>query len=505
MRLINCYHPVMVVNRFTKQLVVAKCGKCPACINSRASNWVQRIDEEMQQHPFNWFVTLTYDELNVNQFIRLREEDWEDSLPAYINSETGEVISLAECYGFTKADINYCLNTKVLLVPDTRDFQLFIKRLRKYISKHYGKTTKIRYYAAFEIGPQTYRPHLHIIFFLDSSLLSQDFDRLLAMHWPYGNTFDPHIITGSCASYVASYLNSVTHLPKIYLHPRIKQKALFSKCPPIGSFAWSKETFSELFHSDAYTITLYRKDVSKFDDVPLWRFVQDRLYPRITAFNRLNHFDRVELYRKGNFETYRSRSYEEIKRELKSPYWRPYFECAFKSEQPYGRYAFNQTSLAKFVSIVCRVCDNAREFGISIDDYVTKIEEFYDKKQTSDLREYYLLQDEYFKEHPVSDILIISANFYISCKNKHYKDLQDWQKYYLEKYMPGRFHDCDIIDFSYSDAFCYRELRKFHDKIFFDNTKRKESNDYLQANRDKFDNIITYNEEIENYVKSETF
>ena len=188
---------------------------------------------------------------------------------------------------------------------------------------------------------------------------------------------------------------------------------------------------------------------------------------------------------------------------MRSSYWTPYYYVAFKSPDRYGTYVFNMDSLARFVSTVVRVCRQAYEFGITIEDYVTKIEEFYDEKQKSDLKDWYNLQCDYFKEHCISDFLLLNANFYISTKNKMYENLEDWQRFYLELYMPNRFNVGDVIDYSWKDSFAYRELRGLHDKIFFDNTKRKKSNDYLLSHRDKFDNIITYNQEINNYVESE--
>lgn len=501
MRLISCYHPTMVVNKYTGKLVVARCGHCPACLNARASSWVQRLDEECNQHPYVFFATFQYDEQSVNQFIRLRKEDNPNyPLPSYIDSETGHIISLKDIKDYTQADINYCYNTKVLIVHNPRDFQLFIKRLRKYVKSTFN--TNFRYYAAFEYGPQTFRSHIHSLFFVDSSLLSEVFAGLLSFYWKHGFTFDPHLCTGSATQYVASYVNSFARLPKILLHKDIKQKALFSKCPPIGSFTWSKETFRQLFDSQASELTLYGKDIHKFRNVPLWRFVQSRIYPKFTAFNRLSHFDRVCLYRKGFKEIYIKRDYPSIIIDLKSPYWCPFFEVAFKTPNRRGIYQFNIDSLKRFVSVVLRVADNCRQFECDLETYVTKIEDFYDRKEKKELRDFYYLQDEYFKSHPISNFLLMNANFYISTKNKHFNDLQDWQKFYLNLYMPDMYHDDDIINFSYSDAFCYRELRKLHDKIFFDNHKRKDSNDWLLANKDKFNNIITYNQEIENYVES---
>lgn len=81
---------------------------------------------EMQYHDESYFVTLTYDK---------------DHVPCsyYGDPESGEALpALSLC---------------------KRDFQLFMKRLRK-ITKQ-----KLRYFASGEYGSTTYRPHYHAIIF----------------------------------------------------------------------------------------------------------------------------------------------------------------------------------------------------------------------------------------------------------------------------------------------------------------------------------------------------
>lgn len=46
-----------------------------------------------------------------------------------------------------------------------RDAQLFLKRVRKNLSKYSDE--KIRYYIVSEYGPKTFRAHYHVLFFYD--------------------------------------------------------------------------------------------------------------------------------------------------------------------------------------------------------------------------------------------------------------------------------------------------------------------------------------------------
>ena len=155
----NCLHPNVLTNPYTGETISCSCGKCEACLNTRASNWVMRLDLEAKCHKYNLFCTLTYDDYNVPQVIRLRYEDYPENTPAYINGQTGVIIQTSDiCERFTAKDFKYCRDTKVLQCLDKTDFQRFIKRLRYYF-RQVDPDATLRYYLCGELGPTTFRPH----------------------------------------------------------------------------------------------------------------------------------------------------------------------------------------------------------------------------------------------------------------------------------------------------------------------------------------------------------
>jgi hypothetical protein len=89
------------------------CGKCDECISKRAIEWATRAKHEISCHKENCFITLTYND---------------DNRPDYIVK---------------------------------RDFQLFIKSLRK----KYKLENKLRYMVSYEYGSKTNLPHMHAILF----------------------------------------------------------------------------------------------------------------------------------------------------------------------------------------------------------------------------------------------------------------------------------------------------------------------------------------------------
>ena len=89
------------------------CGMCIGCRQERADGWRLRIMHEATQWPENCFVTLTYGR---------------DCVPANGSLEH-------------------------------RDFQLFLKRVRKSLA------VPVRYFMCGEYGPKNGRPHYHACLF----------------------------------------------------------------------------------------------------------------------------------------------------------------------------------------------------------------------------------------------------------------------------------------------------------------------------------------------------
>ena len=92
------------------------CGKCIGCRFNYARSWALRCQLESLSHKDNCFITLTFN----NEMLQKRNNPWS---------------------------------------VDVRDFQLFMKKLRK----KYG--SNIRFFHCGEYGERTYRPHYHALIF----------------------------------------------------------------------------------------------------------------------------------------------------------------------------------------------------------------------------------------------------------------------------------------------------------------------------------------------------
>lgn len=124
------------------------CGKCTACLASKAREWALRCKLELPQHQRTVWTTLTYDETNVPRELR-------------------------------KADLS-----------------AFLKRLRERLRvKH---APPLRFFASGEYGEETQRPHYHAILF------GTDDEREIEASWPHGHIrVDP--ISDAAINYVAGY------------------------------------------------------------------------------------------------------------------------------------------------------------------------------------------------------------------------------------------------------------------------------------------------------------
>lgn len=97
------------------------CGKCLACRINKRREWTLRLCHEEVFSDTAYFVTLTYDE---------------DHVP-------------------------YAGDFQAVYKPD---IQAFMKRLRKDVAK-YDPDIKVRFFLNSEYGPQTLRPHYHMLLF----------------------------------------------------------------------------------------------------------------------------------------------------------------------------------------------------------------------------------------------------------------------------------------------------------------------------------------------------
>ena len=160
------------------------CGQCAGCRLAKAREWAVRCTHESMMHKNSSFITLTFSDAGlVGRQNNYKDKDIKDI---------------------------YSLNVK--------DFQNFMKRLRKYIKKYcYFTNKEISYYHCGEYGELNNRPHYHALLFgydfPDKYLWYKGKDKsknlyrseILEKLWPHGNSLIGNV-TYESASYVARYV-----------------------------------------------------------------------------------------------------------------------------------------------------------------------------------------------------------------------------------------------------------------------------------------------------------
>lgn len=183
-------------NRYTGETVTAACNKCPECRARRASAWSFRLRQEEKVSISSYFITVTYDTLEVPVTARKH-------------------LSLRK-----------------------KDVQKFIKRIRKA----HKQEQSIKYYAVGEYGGRTFRPHYHIIIFnaeLNKMVSNTDYLKLKqsqfdgqvevnCKQWKLG-----HITVGQVSpesvGYTLKYISKPKKIPEYKADDRVPEFSLMSK------------------------------------------------------------------------------------------------------------------------------------------------------------------------------------------------------------------------------------------------------------------------------------
>lgn len=225
------FNPIKAINSALP--ITLPCGQCIGCRNDKVDAWATRCMHESKMHEHNSFITLTY----ADEFL---PEDYS---------------------------------------VHVREFQLFMKRLRKDLN------TPIRFFACGEYGPLNLRPHYHALIFgyaFPDRIFKCHSDsgeplftsEQLSKAWPYGRS-DLGSVTYKSAGYVAGYVrDKITGDPALrhYLrtHPRSGQTvkvepefSLQSRRPGIGS-TWFDKYHSDAFPSDFLVIDGREKPVPPY-------------------------------------------------------------------------------------------------------------------------------------------------------------------------------------------------------------------------------------------------
>lgn len=243
----TCLSPVVVKNPYTGDLLRVPCGECAACLMKKSYTNEMRCRLQQRISKYCYFVTLTYASnyvpyytatvtpcADISGFVNVKLEIRpRDCVYRYIKiakkwrkkrvrglSETDslekEFVCTSEYWKkfSEQADLSMLGKYPELINKygylSHRDFSLFMKRLRKYLSR-FGDE-KIQSYIVGEYTPKRFRPHFHFLLFFDTPAFAENIGVALHRCWPFGRT-DYSLSRNDAASYVAGYVGSFSELP----------------------------------------------------------------------------------------------------------------------------------------------------------------------------------------------------------------------------------------------------------------------------------------------------
>lgn len=192
-----CDFPITIANPAARldataiSKIPVPCRKCPPCLAKRSNGWIFRLMKQDTVSEKSLFVTLTYDN-------------------KHFTKESGRI------------------TPKGFLTLNKRDFQLFMKRLRK--NSPYG--TLLKYYAVGEYGSATLRPHYHAIIFNTTP------DEIKNA-WGMGHTHCD-IVNGNTVAYTTKYMHKGKLIPLHSNDDRLPEFQLLSK--GLGASYISRDT-----------------------------------------------------------------------------------------------------------------------------------------------------------------------------------------------------------------------------------------------------------------------
>lgn len=215
------------------------CGNCVGCRLDKSMQWTIRASHEAQLYNFNTAITLTY------------------------------------------ADENLPANNSL----DHRDYQLFMKKLRRHLS--YRKLPKVRFLMCGEYGPQTARPHYHALIFNFHLPDRKEWKEINGyMHytsetleklWPFGFSSCTDV-TPQSAGYVARYnMKKVTGKAGQALYQQTGRVPPYLRSSTGGrqpdgtttrgiGYEWFKKYYSDVFPDDFVVIDGKKRKVPTYYD-----------------------------------------------------------------------------------------------------------------------------------------------------------------------------------------------------------------------------------------------
>lgn len=241
-----CTSPIHM--RVDRRVLRVPCGRCCDCMNYKSTRNTVLAQLEAQHHRYTFFITPTYDMQSVPRakvsFTTLRDGHlmrvYNVSPRMYCEFQDTDQLIYSKKITYKQYDKTLLLfrtNKFRYFGPyefpytTTSEFQKFIKRLRYYIMADgtipFHERQDVRYFGTFEYGPQSFRPHGHILLYTSSEAIFRKIYYLVHKAWKYG-TCTVALSKGDAAQYTAEYTTANSSLPALLQENPIRPRTFHS-------------------------------------------------------------------------------------------------------------------------------------------------------------------------------------------------------------------------------------------------------------------------------------
>lgn len=364
-----CRHPLIIETRHN-EFIQVPCGHCPDCLYKKGKHYESLINAESQAHQFVYFITLTYDEIYVPRAVvvpnhrgrityvdvtrrPLKTRDY----PKVFDTYRQEIATVDEPYNsplfkkfYQRADIKPKYYEKKpyknIRYLKKSDAQNFLKRLRLYLSEYSSESP--RYFLTAEYGPDTFRPHFHLLLFFSDWRIVNSLKECLLRAWKFG-TVDYQLTDASRTlySYVSSYTTSASVLPRFLCSKSIAPFCLHSQRLGMQAskiirnyiYAHLRESFDSVDVPYNGTVSTYYPTSS----------MQSLLFPRCYNYDRQSYNGLFQLYT----------VFERLSRYFHSD--RP--SDLTRAVLEYSPRSFGHNHISKYIYMFLRLLDIYPDFG----------------------------------------------------------------------------------------------------------------------------------------------
>lgn len=403
----SCLSPVKVFNKALGTWSMVACGHCAACNVLKGYSRVDKVNAAFDTYKYRYFVTLTY-----------RDE----TLPlAKYDEESFSLISNdcdynGECYQLPlDSQVAYDCKDFILdcvkkyggvPVVSHRDMINFKKRFRKYVRTNLGFYPKIFIYLATEYGPLHFRPHAHFEFGFNEPKLDPIFRECIYQAWTmyrkYSEVCDlrtigkidiQRVVNSGVTSYCTQYLNCTSNLPRILSCTKFRPFHQKTRTSDFELHRSGSDNLRKVFYDLPITETKISGINNTVSTTVVGALFKNKYFPKCPLFSQISFYDRVCLYR--TYEQYCQFSAKEFATFAISDKYRRFFvstnlqrllDLYFIDIKDYFK-SFNK--LVRLYYVSRRVYYNASSLGVTTEQYVQRITDFYDKLELDKLSRFY--------------------------------------------------------------------------------------------------------------------